>query len=575
MRRFFLFFICWLAGTVQCFGAPYILDRPAEEKIRRIVSISDRDVRLYKNIFRDIEREDIKAAKNKIDKLHSPILLGHVLAEIYLCKSYVSSVEELSRWLEKYSDLPQARKIYQLALTKAGKGEIKNPWGEKYPIIYSPYSWFSNQYETLSEPERKYVRQQVGLFRKYINKRKTKSARAILENKKFRMIIPDKEYDAMSVTLATVYFLDGQDKLAWQWVQKAIRRSRNAMGYWIGGLAAWRMRQYRNSASFFAKLGAKYESDEWLVAAGRYWAYRAYTRDKNKAEAQKWLKAAALYKRTFYGMLAAYQIGEPLNYNWQGFAFFNDYAKDDYMHQMLNSPAIRRALILLEAKNKKLAEEEIRAAYQNMNKSQKEALLFIAQQYEMHALVILLANDIKDNESGIFYDEAAYPVPNWKPRSGWDIDEAFVWALVRQESAFSPQANSRAGAKGLMQLMPATAFHVTKNPKIKQNSTVLYETDYNLELGQKYVRYLSEKPYIDRDMFYIIAAYNAGPGNLYKWQKNVRYNNDPLLFIEAIPARETRIYIERVMANYWMYEARFKRPLRSLETLVKGKWPKL
>ena len=124
-----------------------------------------------------------------------------------------------------------------------------------------------------------------------------------------------------------------------------------------------------------------------------------------------------------------------------------------------------------------------------------------------------------------------------------------------------------------MQLMPATAFHITKNPKIKQNNEILFKADYNLELGQRYVQYLAEKPFINRNMFYTIAAYNAGPGNLYKWQKKVPYGDDPLLFIEIIPARETRIYIERVMANYWMYEARFNKKSQSLERLTAGKWP--
>lgn len=55
----------------------------------------------------------------------------------------------------------------------------------------------------------------------------------------------------------------------------------------------------------------------------------------------------------------------------------------------------------------------------------------------------------------------------------------------------------------------------------------------------------------------MMTAYNAGPGNLAKWKKNTRYGNDPLLFIEAIPSSETRIYIERVTANYWIYNARF------------------
>ena len=575
VKSFCCVFVCLFLSVNVVFAKQDLLDKNIYNQVQEVAQISKKDVRLYKQIFEYIEQENIISAQKLIKDVENPILLGHVLAQIYLSKTYQSSPQELKKWLKKYSDFPQARAIYNLAVSKVGRNAVINPWGEKYPIIYSPYSWFNNQYEHFSDEKRKYIRRQVNEFRNAINKGKTKVARGILENYKFRMTIPDKEYDAMSTTLAMLYLLDNQNQLAWKWVQKATSRSDEAMAYWVGGLAAWRLKNYKNSATFFAKLGQKHQSDEWLVAAGCYWAYRAYTKLNNKNEAEKWLKAATVYKRTFYGMLAAYQKGEPWNFNWDGIAFINDYSQENYVQELLNSPVVLRTLLLLQIDNRVLAEKEIRAAYQRMNKEQKEALLFIAQQYEMHAVAILLANDIKNNEEGFFYDEAAYPVPQWKPKNGWKVDRAFVWALVRQESAFFPKANSRAGAKGLMQLMPMTAFHITKDPKVKQDTTILFEADYNLSLGQQYVSYLAEKPFINKNMFFVITAYNAGPGNLFKWLKKIEYENDPLLFIEIIPARETRIYIERVVANYWMYEARFGKKHKSLDALVAGKWPKL
>ncbi len=543
--------------------------------VSKFLDISSSDVRLYKKIFREIEKENFRAADALTSKLDNKILLGHVLAEKYLSKTYNSNVSELRQWLKKYRDLPQAQTLYLLALKKGGKQAVAD-FDEVIPRkIYSPYSWFSNPYKELSPENRAYVRKQVTDFRRFINKGKTRSARAILENKKFRMIIPDREHDAMSTTLGMVYLLDNEYKLAWERVQKPVRRSHDSMALWVGGLAAWQMKQYKNSARFFSELGAKNGADEWLAAAGAFWAYRSYSRLGNKSLADKNLAVAAKYKRTFYGMLANYQLGQAWNYNWDGIAYINDYSTNDYIKEMLSSVAIQRAIILLQAKNKKLAEKEIRAEYMNLNRQQKEALLFLARQYDMHALAILLANDIKDNENGRFYDEAAYPLPSWKPAGGWKVDKALVWALVRQESAFSPSAKSVAGACGLMQLMPATAVHISKNPSLKQNVSMLYETSYNLALGQKYVAYLSEKPYIRGNMFFLIAAYNAGPGNLYKWQKKLKYHNDPLLFIEIIPARETRIYIERVMANFWVYQARFGVPYRTMDEILSGKWPTL
>jgi len=575
VKKFVFFIVCYFFWIGQVLAAQRAVEQFVVSCSDKALCISKSDIKAYRRIFSYVDKEEISEALEKTEYIDNDILLGHVKAEIFLSKTYKTKADELKKWLEKFNNLPQARSIYNLAVMKSGKDKIENPWGEKYPVIYSPYSWYNNQYENLSDADRKYVRKQVSKFRRYINSGKTKAARTILENKKFRMTIPDKEYDAMSVTLATVYMLDNYNKLAWQWVQKATKRSDDSMGYWVGGLAAWKMKQYKNAVSFFTKLGAKRTSDEWLVSAGAYWAYRSYMKLGKKTEAQKWLRVASIYKRTFYGMLANYQLGLPWHYDWDGISFFGDYSSCNYINEIAMFPEVKRALVLLVIGKNKLAEKEIKSVYKNMNKRQKEILLFIAQSYEMHSLAITLVNDIKDNENGVFYDKIAYPVPDWKPKGGWKIDSALVWALVRQESAFYPMAQSRAGARGLMQLMPMTAFHISKNKKIKRDKSVLFDTRYNLTLGQKYVNYLAEKDYINGNLFYLIAAYNAGPGNLYKWQKKLKYNNDPLLFIEVLPAKETRIYIERVMANFWIYNARFGREHKSLDALSKGKWPKI
>jgi soluble lytic murein transglycosylase-like protein len=75
------------------------------------------------------------------------------------------------------------------------------------------------------------------------------------------------------------------------------------------------------------------------------------------------------------------------------------------------------------------------------------------------------------------------------------------------------------------------------------------------------------------DLFKMLAAWNGGPGNLNKWIRNVKYGGDPLLFIESIPSKETRIFIERVLANYWIYESRFGNDSSSLDFVARGKWP--
>ena len=70
------------------------------------------------------------------------------------------------------------------------------------------------------------------------------------------------------------------------------------------------------------------------------------------------------------------------------------------------------------------------------------------------------------------------------------------------------------------------------------------------------------------------AAYNGGPGNLAKWQNHVGADIDPLLFIESLPSRETRLFIERVLANFWIYRQRLGQETPSLDQVAAGTWPR-
>lgn len=565
----------WGISAISSAYARPITDGEGYERILGYLYVSRDDVTTYKKIFRAIEEQDFDEADDLIKDLDNDILMGHVLAEKYLSKKYKSKYIELKIWLEKYNDLPQAAKIRRLAISKGQKEGLAELAESQEARIYSPYSWFNNKYEDLNPKNRAYVRKKVSEFRKNINQGKTRAAKAILEDKTLRMVIPNKEYDGMSATLATVYFLDNEDRMALNWVGKAANRSQDATAYWIGGLAAWRLKDYKTATSYFGKLGRLNDNDEWLVSAGAYWAYRANMRLKNKTEANKWLKIASRYKRTFHGILANYKLGSPLNYNWSGDSYLNDFSNYDYLNELMASPAIRRAIILVHAKKSDLAEKELRADFDNMSEKQKEAAMYIANECEMHSLCISMSNKLKKDNEAVFYDNLAYPAPDWKPKSGWKVDRTLVLALVRQESAFMPKAGSGAGARGLMQLMPNTAFHITKDKSLKKDYTPLLEKEYNLEIGQKYVNYLMEKPFIGDNLFFMTTAYNAGPGNLVKWQKKMNYDDDPLMFIETLPARETRIYIERVMANFWIYNAKFNKEPKSLEQLSEGQWPTL
>ena len=95
-----------------------IINKPAYEQMLSFLLIDQEDVELYKKIFRNIEKADFTTADEQISDLQNNILLGTVLAQKYLHPKYVSSIEELQSWLDKYADLPEASRIYRLAQRK-------------------------------------------------------------------------------------------------------------------------------------------------------------------------------------------------------------------------------------------------------------------------------------------------------------------------------------------------------------------------------------------------------------------------------------------------------------------------
>jgi soluble lytic murein transglycosylase len=155
------------------------------------------------------------------------------------------------------------------------------------------------------------------------------------------------------------------------------------------------------------------------------------------------------------------------------------------------------------------------------------------------------------------------------------VDPALLYGLARQESNFDPAAISSAGARGLMQVMPATAAFVAGDPSLRgAGAGRLHDPALSLEIGQRYLLHLAEQEAVQGDLIRVLIAYNAGPGNLARWLPAVGHRDDPLLFIESIPIDETRQHVQRVLAYSWIYASRLGLPSPSLETLARGAFPR-
>ena len=160
----------------------------------------------------------------------------------------------------------------------------------------------------------------------------------------------------------------------------------------------------------------------------------------------------------------------------------------------------------------------------------------------------------------IFYCAVSilFPIDNYdiikKYSDAYDLDPALVCAVINTESGFNPNAQSAKGAKGLMQLMDDTASWIAPQVPIENfNVFRLKEPELNIQLGCWYLDYLRDR--FDDDLTLMVAAYNAGSGNIAKWLEDESYSKDgKSLSLKNIPYRETQHYVIKIQVNRLVYK---------------------
>ena len=238
----------------------------------------------------------------------------------------------------------------------------------------------------------------------------------------------------------------------------------------------------------------------------------------------------------------------------------------------LLEPGIVRAIALDQIGNRDMADQEFRWATKRAEPGREYEFLDVAAVLNLAGTQATLARAA--DRQGHTILPALYPIPDWEPEDGFRLDRALIYAVMRQESNFVQTARSWAGARGVMQLMPATASYVARDRSLRGwRVNTLYEPRFNMRLGQQYLEYLMEKDTTSGNLFLTIAAYNAGPGNVARWLRSVDHRGDWLFFLESIPIHETRNYVERVMANLWIYRARLGQRAPSLAQLARDSLP--
>ena len=222
----------------------------------------------------------------------------------------------------------------------------------------------------------------------------------------------------------------------------------------------------------------------------------------------------------------------------------------------------------------KSAEEELRRLYYEIPGHEHFSLMVFAEKTGSPGLAMRIAGLLK--ERGLpSYHTSLYPLPAWKIPTDVVFDAALIYAIVRQESQFKLRAKSGRGARGLMQLMPRTAAEMGRDRRFTRGKgrDALFNPKINIELGGKYLSHLMYNGDKVRNLFKTLAAYNAGPGKLGRWESKINYQNDPLMFMESIPSPETRNFIEQVLIGLWVYRFRLDQSAPSLTQLAEGSWP--
>ena len=555
-------------------GAEEVASLPAlkmgQVNLPRILSADD--AQRYRKIFALQDKGDWKKADREIKQLSDRVLMGHVQAQRYLHPTkYRSKYKELKAWLAEYNDHHYAQQLYKLALKR-------RPANWKYPtkpkvgraLYQAPNEAVVDKpkRKRLTRTQRRRVATLKRMLKSYLRKGHTLSAKRLIQSAEAKQLFDSYNMDWAIARLAKGYFMDGRDEWAVEWAEKAANRSGKYLpsAHWIAGLAHWRLGELEQAAEHFEK-SAKYDNAPWTHASSAFWAARAHLLARNPEKVTPLLENAAEHPRTFYGMLANKLLGRDPQFNWD-----LPLMDGSEVRALLQHEGGRRALALLQIGQNTLAEKEMRQTARLAPRDLAHGMLALAAHTGMAELTMRLDSMLYPNGGG--FDGASYPLPSWEPEDGFKVDRALIYALVRQESRFNPKAKSGAGARGLMQLMPGTASFVARDRTYRWNKrSKLFDPELNLKLGQKYVGMLLGDQKIKGDLFLMAAAWNGGPGNLNKWRRRVDDMDDSLFFIESLPSRETRIFIERVLTNLWIYRNRLGQPTPSLDAVASGAWP--
>jgi soluble lytic murein transglycosylase-like protein len=519
---------------------------------------------LYRLVFQEQAAGNWAQADAEIAKLTDKTLIGYVGAQRLLAHNYTARYEQLAAWLQDYNDHPDAPAIYKLAVARKPRGA-----GDLTPASFVSQASLSPSFaaaRTVTGADAARASELRTRLEQMTNDGGFNAAFALLDRKATADVLGPQEVELWRGRIRT-RALVADSQLG---VQVPVDISAPPDANWSAGLAAFTRGNTAEAARRFELVAdaAPDQASSWTLSAGAFWAARANLLAGNPQKFAPYLKRAALFNRTFYGLLAQKVLGMRIEPDW------NVPPLDGALAAVLSNDRVgHRALALLQLGAATAAERELFSASLDADPQYIEAILALADKAVLPTLSIRVGNAAWDQRHKLKgYDGAMYPMPPWQPLNGYSLDRALVYSFMRQESAFNPKARSFAGAMGLMQLMPGTARLVTNKYAPETAGANPFDPAANISLGQAYLATLLDS--VDNNLVRAAAGYNGGPGNVMRWDNTLNASQDPLLYVASIPLNETRDYVQRVLANYWLYSIRLGQPTPSLDQIAAHEWPR-
>lgn len=545
--------------------SPAVVAAPVVASAPALHPLAADDLSHYRAAFAAQHQGDFAGADSHMAALGDLMLVGHLLYERYMDTArYRASPSELADWLAAYGDLPGVEDIEVLAAAgnPSGAGDslprpfLRDANSRVLGLFEAPLDVMPA--EPRGRPDQSRTRATAPRIAAALRADRPDEAAQLLDEPRVGGRLDPEEQERARADIAHHYYRMGDDQNAYEMAASVADRSRAAvpMADWTAGLAAWRLGDPGRAAIHFAALADAENVSVWVVSAAAFWAARADLVSGRPERVLDHLTLAASYPNTFYGLMATRLLGRDITAT-------PELGEIDTrtLTALATDVAVQRAAALAAIGQVDLASAELGLVRARLSPTETSGI---------DALAVRLG--LIDAES---HGNGRYPVPAWRPSEGLRVDRALLFAFAKQESGFNIHARSPVGAMGLMQLMPATARIVADRRGIDLGRKMKGLTDpgINLSLGQAYLEMLMENGAIGNNLFLVAAAYNAGPGNAQKWLDEVKFNGDPLLFIESIPAGETRLFIERILANFWIYQARLGQTLETLDAAASGAWP--